>query len=122
MIVDSKFQNYAIATSHNLYEYCDIPEEEEEKFREELWQEQMGVIEKEVTTENVIIHFLEDTAFCNEMYEYASKKEIDEYIQYLAIKDGLDLVRFENGNLGFIAYYNGHENGFEIIQTEENNI
>lgn len=42
---------------------------------------------------------------------------IEEASQYLAIKDGCDLVRFENGNIGFVAYYNGHKNGFEIIQN-----
>lgn len=45
---------------------------------------------------------------------------IDEGIQALAIKDGVDIVRYGNGNIGFIAYYNGNVNGFEIIgDTEE---
>lgn len=44
------------------------------------------------------------------------KMSIDEAIQYLAIKDGYDLVRFENGNIGFVAYYNGVKNGFEILR------
>jgi hypothetical protein len=90
----------------------------EEKFREELVKEQSEYLAKEITTKNVIIHFLEDTHFCDDKYEYVSKEDIDEYIQYLAIKDGVNLVRFSNGNLGFVAYYNGHENGFEIIPTE----
>lgn len=42
--------------------------------------------------------------------------DIDEAIQCLAIKDGYDLVRFENGNIGFVAYYNNVENGFEILR------
>lgn len=118
MIKRKEYQEYEIVTKRKLYDYCDIPEEEEERFRTELWEEQMEVIEREISTKNVIIHFLEDTHFCDDCYEYAAKKEIDEYIQYLAIKDGVDLVRFSNGNLGCIAYYNGHKNGFEIIQTE----
>ena len=46
-------------------------------------------------------------------------EEINEAIQYLSIKDGYDLVRFENGNIGFVAYYNGTENGFEILSESE---
>jgi hypothetical protein len=111
------YQNYKTVT-RKLYEYLDIPEKEEEKFREELWKEQLEFIAKEIKTENVIIHFIEDTHFCDDSYRYATTTEIDEYIQFLAIKDGYDLVRFSNGNLGFVAYYNGHENAFEIIPTE----
>lgn len=36
-------------------------------------------------------------------------------IQHLAIKEGYDMVQFSNGNYGFVAYYNGVPNGFEII-------
>ena len=37
----------------------------------------------------------------------------------LAVKDGIELVRFENGNIGFMASYSGIENGFEIIGKYE---
>lgn len=43
---------------------------------------------------------------------------IDEAIQGLAIRDEVDLVRFDNGNVGFVAYYNDFrlsENCFEIL-------
>lgn len=46
-------------------------------------------------------------------------EEINEAVQYLSIKDGYDLVQFENGNYGFVAYYNGTENGFEILGESE---
>lgn len=118
MIKNERYQNYEIVTQRKLYDYFNITESEEEKFREELWREQSEFLEKEITTDNVIIHFIEDTHFCDDKYEYSSATEIDEFTQYLAVKDGVDLVRFSNGNLGFIAYYNGHENGFEIIPTE----
>lgn len=117
-MLNKAYQNYEIVTKRKLYDYCDIPEEKEEKFREELWEEQLEFLKKEITTGNVIIHFIEDSHFCDDFYRYAATTEIDEYIQYLAIKDGCDLVRFSNGNLGFVAYYNGHKNGFEIIATE----
>ena len=117
-MMKGNYGQYKVVTSHNLYEYCDLPEGEEDKFREELLEEQKTIPKEEIKTENVILHFIEDTAFLDEAYEYLSATEIDEYIQYLAVKDGVNLVRFPNGNLGFVAYYNGHENGFEIIQTE----
>lgn len=119
------YQNYEIVTQRKLYDYLEITsdrEEEktrkEEKFHEELVKEQSDYLAREITTENVILHFLEDSAYLNESYEYVSKEDIEGEIQCLAIKDGVDLVRFSNGNLGFVAYYNGHENGFEIIPTE----
>lgn len=118
MIVSETYRNYEIATKRKLYDYFNISEAEEEQFYEELWAEQLEVIAKEITTKNVIIHFVEDTAFCNECYIYRPAKEINEQIQYLAVKDGVDLVRFSNGNLGFVAYYNGNENAFEIIPAE----
>lgn len=118
MLKGKTYQNYEIVTQRKLYDYIDIPEEEEEKFREELWEEQLKFLEKEITTKNVIIHFIEDTHFCDDKYVYAATESIDEYTQYLAVKDGLDLVRFSNGNLGYVAYYSGHQNAFEIIPTE----
>ena len=118
MLKGKTYQKYKIVTQRKLYDYCDIPENEEDKFREELWEEQLKFLEKEITTKNVIIHFIEDTHFCDDKYVYAATESIDEYTQYLAVKDGLDLVRFSNGNLGYVAYYNGHQNGFEIIPTE----
>jgi hypothetical protein len=118
MLKGKTYQKYKIVTQRKLYDYCDIPENEEDKFREELWKEQLNIIAKEIITKNVIIHFIEDTHFCDDKYVYATTESIDEYTQYLAVKDGLDLVRFSNGNLGYVAYYNGHQNGFEIIPTE----
>ena len=118
MLKGKTFQNHEIVTQRKLYDYLDMSEDEEEKFREELWKEQLEFLAKEIITKNVIIHFIEDTHFCDDLYEYATTENVDEYIQYLAVKDGVDLVRFSNGNLGYVAYYNGHENGFEIIPTE----
>lgn len=40
-------------------------------------------------------------------------------VELLAIKDGVDMVRFDNGNLGLVAYYNGRESYLEIITDEE---
>jgi hypothetical protein len=40
----------------------------------------------------------------------------------LAIKDGVNLVKYESGNIGFMGVYNEHENGFEIIPLTETQI
>ncbi|MBO7677442.1 MAG: hypothetical protein J6S49_08010 [Erysipelotrichaceae bacterium] len=58
-----------------------------------------------------VAHFF-NSVFFNEQTE---SDTIDELLQRLATKDGIDLVRFENGKIGFVAYYNGETNGFEII-------
>ena len=113
-----EYSNYEIATERKLYDYAGMTEEEEEKFREELAEEQIEKVKTEIKTDNVIIHILEDSHYCNEHFFYSSKKDIDDYLEYLAVKDGINLVKFKNGNLGYIAYYNCHENGFEIIETE----
>ena len=119
MLKGKTYQNYEVVTQRKLYDYCDIPESEEEEFREQLRKEQEDFLANEIKTENVMIHFIEDTAFLGEAYEYVAATEIEDMIQYLAIKDGVDLVRFENGNLGYVAYYNGYENAFEIIPFEK---
>lgn len=118
MLKGKVYQNYTIVTQRKLYDYCGMSEAEEEEFREQLWKEQTEFLAKEIKTKNVILHFIEDTAFLDDAYEYVATTEIEDMIQYLAIKDGVDLVRFENGNLGYVAYYNGYENAFEIIPTE----
>lgn len=53
--------------------------------------------------------------FFNAGPEYKIVSSIDEAIEYLNMKDGADLVQFCNGNYGFVAYYNGKEDAFEII-------
>ena len=58
-----------------------------------------------------LCHFFE----CGFFNDYKEITDIETAIQYLAIKDGVDFVQFSNGNLGFVAYYNGETNGFEII-------
>lgn len=118
MIKNLTYRNYEIATKRKLYDYVDMTEEQEEVFREELAEEQFEKVKTEIKTNNVIIHMLEDSHYGNEHFFYSSKKDINDYLEHLAIKDGIDLVRFKNGNLGYIAYYNCHENGFEIIETE----
>ncbi len=64
---------------------------------------------------NYLCHFF-DSGFTTDR---TIESQIDNAIQMLAIKEGYDLVQFENGNYGFVAYYDGEANGFEIIGQGE---
>lgn len=78
----------------------------------DLYEEQGSKLDKMgyKLDEEYTIHFFESKYFsdCEEVCT------INDAIESLAIKDGADLVRWENGNIGFVAYYNGNKNGFEI--------
>lgn len=105
---------FTIITKKGVYDY-------NAEF-DENWSEDLLCLQDEKLAELGIslfttktIHFF-DSPFCDE-----ETMEIDPYsaIDFLAIKDGADLVRYENGNVGFVAYYNGNVNGFEIIKESE---
>lgn len=101
--------NYKVLTSKSV---LDIPfDENHETEMGNLIREQESMYDCDTHT----IHFF-DSAFFNESTE---EMTINDAIECLAIKDGVDLVQFENGNKGFVAYYNTHENGFEIIKGEQ---
>lgn len=98
---------YTIITKARVYEseIEDITKEIEEK-REILHLD---------NEENYICHFF-DSNFHDEADEYIA---IDDAIQMLAIKDGYDMVIFEGYGFGFVAYYNGKENGFAILDAQK---
>lgn len=84
--------------------------------RSELYAEQNAIIENAYKGK-VLVHFFEDDHYLNEGVQSLNVSEIlTEATDYLAIKDGYDVVKFDNGNLGVVAYYNGNQNGFEIIE------
>lgn len=118
MFTDEKHRDYLIVTDLKCHDYYGMDEIQENEFRESLYNEQNDVVRREIKTGNVIIHFLDDSAFQNESYIYTDIGGINEYIECLAVKDGVDVVRYPNGNIGYIAYYNGNVNGFEIIETD----
>lgn len=66
---------------------------------------------KDTTRTNHLIHFFNSRFFD----EFTEEMTISDAIEYLAIKDGVDLVKYDNGNMGFVAY-DGTANGFEIIE------
>lgn len=110
-------RDYKILTKKSVLEIQnDISELDniaQEKALTNLWNEQTELI----TGEYFAIHFIEDKHFIDERYE--TSNDITETIQSLAIKDGVDLVEFDNGNMGFVAYYNGHKNAFEFKEISK---
>lgn len=116
---------YTVITKRGLWDIvreCMTEEEEaeEQKDREALTEEQNDIL-KQTYGENwytdsfyMVRH---KSRWINK--DYSMFCDIDDIINMLAIKDGVDLVRFENGNLGYVAYYNGMEDIVEIVAKVE---
>lgn len=105
-----KTPEYEVLTSKTVYSIGETDEE-----REALVEEQNTVFESLGYDFSTIYdaHFFDSSFFdeqtiCDDMHGL---------IDRLAVKDGVDLVQFENGNIGFIAYYNGEVNAFEILRS-----
>ena len=96
-----------------LYEFLDTEPTEEDCFAR--IDEQDKILEEHgfsrTNRTEYRCHFFDSVFFDEQTMEFC----IDEAIEALAIKDGVDIVRFGNGNIGFIAYYNDNINGFEIL-------
>lgn len=105
-------ERYTIITKHQVYGDYDPEDEREVELR---YKEQVSKLEtlgfKYEWKTSYLCHFFDSPFFD----EDTNTTSIPEAIEYLAIKDGVDLVQFSNGNYGFVAYYNGYKNGFEII-------
>ena len=101
-------RNYKIITANNVYTVDDslkLWEEQEAKCKE------LG-IDTDTMAREVVCHFF-DSPFFDEDIGFWT---VYDAIQCLAIKDGVDLVQYDNGRYGFVAYYNGNVNGFEIVE------
>lgn len=110
---------YEVLTVKNVSEKTEISEELEEQYTEDLYEEQEAKLSKlgyeDDGTTLYVIHFF-NTYFSDNRVDTAT---IYDATQELAIKDGADLVEFNNGNIGFVSYYNGHVDAFEIIGKVE---
>lgn len=94
----------------------DVPEEERERRDERI-------------TDHLVAHMRDrEVALKTDTWGYISINisdggdvwyDLEDAIERLAIKDGCDLIRYENGNLGLVAYYNGRESYLEIITNED---
>ena len=111
-----KLLNFKIITKRSI---LDIPyenEEQNEKDMIELYNEQNSILVSNGydLNKSYSIHFF-DSIY---MHDNIMETDIREAIEFLAIKDGVDLVQYESGNYGFVAYYSGHKNGFEILRNK----
>lgn len=112
-----KLPNFKILTGVSV---LDIPYESDYQFTKEcakLVAEQDKILKERGYGFNKFyyLHFY-DSYYTSDV---VISMEIDDAIQFLAIKDGYDLVEFESGNLGYVAYYNLNKNGFEIMYKRE---
>lgn len=103
-----KLPKYKIITVGNVYETAldDLYEEQKTKCAE------LG-IDTSFEGKKVKIHIF-DTPFGDECI---TEMNIYDAIEGLAIKDGVDLVQYENGNYGFVSYYNMKKDAFEILNN-----
>lgn len=87
--------------------------------KEMLYEEQDSLFKAmfDNRNESVIYHTF-DSPFATDEEDNGNVSDYDFEIQSLALKDGVDLVRFENGNIGFVSYCNKCIDAFEIIRKE----
>lgn len=88
-------------------DFRNVPEDMTEEFYEKQLETYYSIFPDD---RKMIFHFLKGN-----VYEIGSTDNINDFIECLAIKEGGNLVQFENGNYGFMATYGAYENGFEIM-------
>lgn len=109
---------YKVLTSVDAWEINedDYTDEELEKVYNDLWEEQLQTLRDNgfaVDDDTIYkIHYIEDPFFHNDGIGYETIKDS---FECNAIKEGYNVVRFDNGKIGVVASYNGHENGFEFL-------
>jgi hypothetical protein len=100
---------YEILTSKSVHSN-DFDGDEYYDYIDELVKEQDEMLDSlgYVLGDDYIVEFLDSTRLIND--------DIASSIERLAIKDGYDLVRFKDGSIGFVGYYNGFKNNaFKIL-------
>lgn len=104
--------------SQKYYDMLNNPDFDEEKFLTEHQDAIEFKLEKlgyDYYDTPVVLRFLDKM---DRLYIMT----IEDAVQCLSLKDGADLVKFKNGNIGFVGYYNDYKNNaFEILRnaTEE---
>ena len=104
---------YTILTEHHHGEIDSLVLFEEQKQK----AKELGYV-IDYFADDEYIHFF-NSSFFDEKYVNLN---IYDAIQSLALKDGIEFVQFENGRYGFVSFYSGEENGFEIISKVESKL
>lgn len=107
---------YSILTKLTAFGALEVEDyEEQETYYENKYDEEQEKLKifgyQDSNYDCHLIHFF-DSAFYD---DFTEEMTIREAIEFLALKEGADLVRWENGNIGYIGYYGSNLNGFEII-------
>ena len=117
---NNSFPKYKVLTSKSILtinDECDnLSDDEFYSLLDSFGSEQFKTIAKNLPSfdlERLVVHFF-DSPYTSDSFE---KTSFEDAVQMLAIKEGYDVVRFESGNYGVVAYYGGKENAFEIIDT-----
>lgn len=91
----------------------DIPYLSSAQYQEELdahWKEQQRMVYKYAGKKELYIgHFFQNTGRYKKITD-----ELQNLMQYLSVKEGINFVLFANGKYGFVGYYGVMENGFWI--------
>ena len=93
------------------------PDLHQEESMELLFEQQQDALRENGFGEyyDGVLYFMQffDSQWFNDHIEMLS---ISEAVERLAIKDGADFVEYiYDGTYGYVAYYNGEINGFEIL-------
>lgn len=72
----------------------------------------LELLKNQVSVIRVNVGGYVDELICDGVYAWA---DLDDMIDRLPIKDGVDLVQYDNGNLGLVAYYNSRTSYLEIL-------
>ena len=84
---------------------------------ETRWEREVEFLLSHIKANKVIFHYF-DSVFFDEYVELGemTASELSDRTDALAFKEGIDVVRYDNGNYGILAYYGDNKNGFEIIE------
>lgn len=108
-------KSYTIATEKTLYDIDFDNELTEINELAALTKEQNSLIDL-YTSKNCVVCITNWND--KKSYYTFTRTSKEELLQYLAIKDGIDVIRFEDGKIGIVAYYNGKEEYLQTIEVE----
>ena len=97
----------------SIYDYDELPEWDENEKRYNDFVDRLKNSGINPNTD-IFIQFVGEWRKSDSLH---SLYGIDEIIECLAIKDGIDYVLFNDGKYGIVAYYNGRKDIAKIISN-----